>query len=146
VKRTPLRRKTPLRPSSAPTRGPGKSPTWRPPRDGLTSHEFALLRKHVIDRDVRAGGCVIAILAAKGRIEGATPCQDGSGRPISPRDRRFLTYEHVKPAAGMSLRAPGDPRWGVAACWYHNAVSVETSKYRPAIRERLARLEQEGRL
>lgn len=135
------RRSAPPRRAAPLQRGPGPSRRRsRPPLDPAR-------REHVIARDVRDGGCVIAILAREGAIEGATACrsaQDGS--PIDPRDRRHLTYEHVKPAAGMSAKAPDDPRWGAAACLWHNSTTVETSKYRDAIRDRLARLEAEGRL
>lgn len=134
------RRSAPPRRATGLQRSPG--PRRRPPRRQDPDN-----REHVIARDVRDGGCVIAILTAEGAIEGATPCRSAQDKAlIDPRDRRHLTYEHVKPAAGMSVKAPDDPRWGAAACLWHNSTTVETSKYRGAIRDRLARLEAEGRL
>jgi hypothetical protein len=52
-----------------------------------------------------------------------------------------LTIEHVKDSPRMGKRAPSDRRHMVLACWQANVWTVETSKYRPLIREYLAMVE-----
>lgn len=52
-----------------------------------------------------------------------------------------LTLEHVKDSARMGKRAPSDRYHAVLACLSGNAFTVETSKYRPLIREYLAKHE-----
>ena len=55
-----------------------------------------------------------------------------------------LTLEHVKDSARMGKRAPSDRYHAVLACLSGNAFTVETSKYRPLIREYLAKHEPRG--
>lgn len=93
-------------------------------------------RLHVLNRDRE---CIIAKLVRDGDIRpapGEMPCRNQWGDPITVFTLDNLTYEHVKPEAAMSLRAPSERRWGVAACHHHN-VNGATSKYRGAIREHL---------
>lgn len=101
-------------------------PWRRKPEDRLDPAE----RAHVLARDPL---CIIERLTRQERIEGADACAGGT------------TYEHVKPSAGMSIRAPNTRRWGVRACAHHN-VDGATSKYRPEIREWLALLDAGGML
>jgi hypothetical protein len=121
MKRTPIRRKT------AP--------------DRLDAAE----RLHVLNRDRE---CIIAILTREGDISPTgteAVCRNQWGEPILTFTLDNLTYEHVKPAPAMSLRAPSNRRWGVAACHHHNTNGA-TSKYRAAIREHLTMLELRGLL
>ena len=55
-----------------------------------------------------------------------------------------LTLEHVKDSPRMGKRAPSDRYPAVLACLSGNAFTVETSKYRPLIREYLAKHEPRG--
>ena len=55
-----------------------------------------------------------------------------------------LTLEHVLDSPRMGKRAPSDRYHAVLACLSGNAFTVETSKYRPLIREYLAKHEPRG--
>lgn len=116
----------------------------RPVQRALSPAERAEVRAHVMRRDAC---CVIHQLALEGRIEGATPCRSvQDGRLLDPYADREMTEEHVKSEPGMSVRGEDDPRWAVKACAWHNSTTVETSKYRPQIREHLARMAAAGAL
>jgi hypothetical protein len=102
-------------------------------------------RLHVLNRERE---CIIAILTRTGKIgptNAEATCRTQWGDAIYAFGLDNLTYEHVKPQAAMSLRAPSNRRWGVAACHHHN-VNGATSKYRPQIREYLAEREERGTL
>jgi hypothetical protein len=125
MKRTPIRR--------------------HPAPDRLSPEE----RSHVLNRERE---CIIPILVRLGKIsppDKDAVCRDQWGDPIRVFTLDNLTYEHVKPSAGMGIRAPsGDwlgRRWGVAACAHHNNNGA-TSKYRAAIRDYLADREERGML
>jgi hypothetical protein len=52
--------------------------------------------------------------------------------------------EHVLDSPRIGKRAPSDRYHAVLACLSGNAFTVETSKYRPLIREYLAKHEPRG--
>jgi hypothetical protein len=91
----------------------------------------------------RDGECIIRKLTRWGWIDG-TPCVNPDGTPMTAQGPWNLTEEHPKRRAGMS--AYGADRDAVAACWGHNAFTVETSKYRTEILRYVDRLIDQGKL
>jgi hypothetical protein len=83
----------------------------------------------------RDRGCVLHLLVL-GHV-----CRDEWGIQHLWNDLGKLSVEHVLEEPRMGKRAPSDPRHMVAACRHSNAFTVETSKYRPQIRNYLNRIE-----
>jgi hypothetical protein len=95
----------------------------------------AEIAEHVKSRD---GGCVLA------RLVPGHVCRDRWGNVHEPTRLDLCTFEHVKSEMGTGRRAPSDAHHLVIACYHSNAFTVETSKYRPLIREYLAKHEPRG--
>ena len=142
MKRTPLKRRSPLR---------GRSLRARPraPADRTDPDE----RAHVLRRD---GDCIGRILARNGWTA-PHYCRGPFGQPEPyPVPFEHLTLEHVKPFPRTGTRAMspksaefkrGDRlrRWSVAACADAN-VNGWTSKHRAEVLVYLERLEALGHL
>jgi hypothetical protein len=96
-----------------------------------TKAERQIEADHIRARDK---GCVLAELVP-GHV-----CRDRWGVIIPSSAVLLMTFEHVK--EGLGGRKPPLDRWhSVLACWHANVWTVETSKYRPEIRDYLARVE-----
>ncbi len=138
MKRVALRRLTPLKRSPTPMKRTPLVPHAHP--DPLSGTE----RSHVINRD---RVCIAFLLYREGLVA-FDVCRDTWGQLMSPDNLLLLTYEHTKPAPMMGKRAPSADgvgrRWAVACCPRHQ--EGWTSKHRPLIRERLAKMEAEGTL
>ena len=150
MKRTPLKRKTPLRAGArGDIRRTAMKTYRRKPEDKVDPVE----RDHVLRRD---GDCIGRVLARLGWVPMHT-CANEFGDPLPhPVPYEALTLEHVKPELRAGLRAMssktaefkrGDRlrRWSVAACPWAN-VNGWTSANRTFILIYLERLERAGRI
>jgi hypothetical protein len=97
MKRTPLLRKTPLRPK-VPYRWKGRLEETK---------VTAELREYILDRDK---------VCLAWRVDHTHQCRTRFGQSHAPDERKHLRLAHVKDNARMGLRAPSDARHLVAEC------------------------------
>jgi hypothetical protein len=108
------------------------------------------LRRHVFERD---RGCVLAVLAARGRMILTTPCRDRYGTPVDARfvvagaADRILTLAHVRDrgkGGRMGKRPASTPRRTAAVCHGHHLIypTIDQGFIRDAVDVYLE--EQEG--
>lgn len=128
MKRTPLKRKTPLRAKA--TRRPRKPLPKVGKRKVPWDDKASAERAHVMRRD--GYRCVAPALFRLGLVpEPPDECRNQWGDEQTPAEP--LTVEHAKCQPGIGIRAPHD-RWHLAAaCHWHNAGNHWLSKWRHAV-------------
>ena len=141
MKRTPLKRKTPLRSGHGGLRRTTLRAKPRPAEDKVDPRE----RRHVLLRD---GECIARKCIRLGLVPDNHVCRDALGNPLPAMpDPMTLSLEHVKEAAQVGgNRAPSTRRWMVAACYHANNGDYWVSKYRSYIRLYLEWLDSKGAL
>ena len=110
-------------------------PVRQPKPRKQTAAEREIEVAHIKYRD---RGCVLA------QVVPGHVCRGQWAAEVIPWDAvDLMTFEHVKEGLG-GHKPPLDRRHAVLACYHSNSYTVETSKYRPLIREYLAKHEPRG--
>jgi hypothetical protein len=140
VKRTPLRRKSPLRNGHGGMKRTTLRSKPRPPEDRVKPEDAA----HVFRRD---GECIARKITNLGWVPLGHVCRDAFGN-VLPVDQtpEMLTIEHVKDTPKMGERAKSDRAHMVAACANANNGDYWCSKYRAYILVYLEAMRRAGTL